>query len=126
MTQESISAADVRSGKVSLKPKKAKYGNKPIVVDGRRYASKREAKYCENLIQLEKAGKIGGLELQRRFQILGPKGELICVYVADAAFWDHEQDRFRVIDIKGIETDVFKIKRKLMRAFNGIDVEVVR
>lgn len=125
MTHERMSAAEARA-QLAPAAKLSKYRNKAVTVQGRRYASKREAKYCENLIQLEKAGKIGGLELQRRFQILGPKGELICVYVADAAFWDHEQDRFRVIDVKGVETDVFKIKRKLMRAFNGIDVEVVR
>ena len=125
MTQERMSAAEARV-QLAQAAKLSKYRNKAVTVQGRRYASKREAKYCENLIQLEKAGKIGGLELQRRFQILGPKGELICVYVADAAFWDHEQDRFRVIDVKGVETDVFKIKRKLMRVFNGIDVEVVK
>lgn len=124
MNQERMSAAEARALPKPAKP--SKYKNKRVVVNGRRYASIKEAEHCEKLIQLEKAGKIGGLELQRRFQILGPKGELICVYVADAAFWDHEQDRFRVIDVKGVETDVFKIKRNLMRAINGIDVEVVR
>lgn len=108
------------------KQKPRKYRNQPVVVDGRRYDSKREAAYCENLIVLEAAGKIGGLEFQKRFQLLGPKGELICTYVADAAFWDHEQDRFRVIDVKGVETDVFKLKRKMMLALKGIEVEVVR
>lgn len=125
MTQESISAAAWRAQKAQPKAKR-KYRNEPVVVDGRRYDSKREAAYCENLILLEKAGKIGGLEFQRRFQLLGPKGEVICVYVADACFWDHEQDRFRVIDVKGVETAVFKLKRKLMHAIKGIDVEVVR
>jgi len=125
LTQERMSAAEARA-QLAPAAKPSKYRNKPVTVKGRRYASKKEAIYCEGLIQLEKAGKIGGLELQRRFQILGPKGELICVYVADAAFWDHEQDRFRVIDVKGVETDVFKIKRNLMRALNGIEIEVVR
>ncbi|MHA6684474.1 DUF1064 domain-containing protein [Mesorhizobium sp. A556] len=106
--------------------KPRKYRNTPVVIDGRRYDSKREAAYCESLIQLEKAGKIGGLELQKRFPLLGPKGEVICVYIADAAFWDHEQDRFRVIDVKGVETDVFKLKRKMMRALKGIEIEVVK
>lgn len=119
-----VSAAEYRAG--LREPKKRKYRNEPVVIDGRRYASKREAAYCENLILLEKAGKIGGLEFQKRFSLLGPKGEVICTYVADAAFWDHEQDRFRVIDVKGVETDVFKLKRKMMRAIKGIDVEVVR
>ena len=121
-----ISAADVRSGKVSLKPKKAKYGNKPVVIDGRRYASELEATHCLKLIEREEKGEIGGLELQRRFKILGNNGEVICVYVADAAFWDHKEDRFRVLDFKGFETEVFKLKRKMMRALKGIDVEVVR
>ena len=121
-----MSAAEYRAGK-SKTEKPRKFRNEPIVVDGRRYASKREAAYCEELIQLEKAGKIGGLELQKRFELLGPTGEVICVYVADAAFWDHERDRFRVIDVKGApETEAFKLKRKMMRALKGIEVEVVR
>lgn len=120
---ERMSAAEFRA---RPKPVKRKYRNEPVVVDGRRYASKLEAAYCENLILLEKAGKIGGLELQKRFQILGPKGELICVYVADAAYWDHTEDRFRVIDVKGVETKEFKLKRKMMRALLGIEVEVVK
>ena len=124
MSQETISAAEARAWR-SKKP--LKFRNTPITVDGRRYASKREAAYCENLILLEKAGKIGGLELQRRFKILGPKGELICVYVADAAFWDHEQDRFRVIDVKGAPpTREFILKKKLMLIFKGIEVETVK
>jgi hypothetical protein len=125
MTTDRMSAAEARK---LLKPKKQrKFKNEPIVVDGRRYASKREAAFCEDLIRLEKAGKIGGLELQKRFELLGPTGELICVYVADAAYWDHEQDRFRVIDIKGApETAAFKLKRKMMRALKGLEVEVVK
>lgn len=120
---ERMSAAEFRA---RPKPVKRKYRNEPVVVDGRRYASKVEAAYCENLILLERAGKIGGLELQKRFPLLGPKGELICTYVADACFWDHEQDRFRCIDIKGCETAAFKLKRKMMRALLGIEVEVVK
>jgi hypothetical protein len=120
---ERMSAAEFRARPVE-KPRK--YRNQPVVIDGRRYDSKREAAYCESLIQLEKAGKIGGLEFQKRFPLLGPKGELICTYVADAVFWDHEQDRFRVIDVKGVETQVFRLKKRLMRALKGIEIEVVR
>ncbi|MCC0013607.1 MAG: DUF1064 domain-containing protein [Rhodobiaceae bacterium] len=126
MTQQRMSAAEYRAGKSKIE-KPRKFRNEPIVVDGRRYASKREAAYCEELIQLEKAGRIGGLELQKRFPLLGPTGEVICVYVADAAFFDHEQGRLRVIDVKGApETEAFKLKRKMMRVLKGIEVEVVR
>ena len=119
-----LTAAEARE--LLGKPKRSKYRSKAVVVDGVRYASKREAKVCLDLIQLEKAGKIGGLEFQKRFPLLGPKGEVICTYVADACFWDHEKDRLRVIDVKGFETEIFKLKRKMMRALKGIEVEVVR
>ena len=125
MTQKRMSASEYHTrGSKAEKPRK--YRNEPVIVDGRRYASKREAAYCEDLIRLEKAGRIGGLELQKRFPILAPNGEVICVYVADAAFWDHDQGRFRVIDVKGVVTPEFKLKRKMMRALKGIEVEVVR
>ena len=103
-----------------------KYRNQPVELDGIRFDSKREATYYAELKLREKAGEVGGVELQKRFPILGPAGELVCTYVADFAFWDHREDRFRVVDTKGVETDVFKLKRKMMRAFNGIDIEVVR
>jgi hypothetical protein len=108
------------------KPRKNKYRNQPVVVDGIRFASKREAAYYGELRMREKAGEVGAVELQRRFQLLGEKGELICVYVADFCFWDHTQDRFRVVDVKGVETEAFKLKRRMMRVLKGIDVEVVK
>lgn len=108
------------------KPKRAnKYHAKRITVDGRTYDSQAEARYGEQLLLLERARKVGGVERQRPFHVLGPKGELVCTYNADFCFWDHEQDRFRVIDVKGVETPVFRLKRKLLRAFLGIDVELV-
>lgn len=121
---ERMSAAEYRSRQREPKPRK--YRNEPVVIDGRRYDSKREAAYCENLIMMEKAGKIGGLELQKRFPLLGPKGELICTYIADAVFWDHEQDRLRVVDVKGVETKEFRLKKRLMWALKSIEIEVVR
>lgn len=119
-----LSAKEARE-LLGLAPKRSKYGNKRVTVNGRTYASEAEARHCEALILLEQAGKIGGLELQKRFQVLGPKGELVCTYVADAAYWDHEHDRFRVIDVKGVETKEFRLKRKLVKAFLGIEIEVV-
>ena len=122
-SQATMTAAQYRAH--GTKPKN-KFNAKKVTVDGRTYDSKAEARYCEHLIQREKAGEIGGLEFQKRFQVLGPKGELICTYIADAAFWDHKEDRFRVVDIKGVVTPVFRLKSKLVRAFLGINVEVVK
>lgn len=109
------------------KPKrKNKFGAKRTTVDGITFDSKREAAFYAELKLREKAGEVAGVELQRRFALLGQDGSLICTYVADFCFWDHVADRFRCVDVKGVETDVFKIKRKLKKACLGIDVEVVK
>lgn len=109
------------------KPKrKNKFGAKRTTVDGITFDSKREAAFYVELKLRERAGEVAGVELQRRFALLGHDGSLICTYVADFCFWDHVADSFRCVDIKGVETDVFKIKRKLMKACLGIDVEVVK
>lgn len=119
---ETISAAQYRQ----TKPKKSKYGNVKVMLDGIAFDSKAEAKYYSNLKIRERAGEVGGVELQRSFAILGPKGELVCTYRSDFCFIDHSQDgRFRCVDVKGFETPEFKLKRKLMKAFLQIDVETV-
>lgn len=119
-----LTAAEGRA--LLANPKRSKYRNRKVVVDGFTYDSEAEADYCERLKLREKAGEISGLELQRPFAIPAPNGEVITVYKADAVFWDHVADRFRVIDVKGVETPVFKLKRKLMRLLLGVEVEVVR
>lgn len=106
------------------KKKKLKFKNIRVEIDGIRFASKKEGEYYANLKNREKAGEVSGVALQRRFELFGPDGALICVYVADFCFWDHIADRFRCIDVKGVETDVFKLKRKLMKSCLSIDVEV--
>ena len=120
---ETLTAAEYR--KQASKPKRSKYGNRKVVIDGRKYDSNREAEYCEGLIVCEKAGAISGLEFQRRFPLLGPKGELIATYIADACFIDTE-GKFRCQDVKGVITKEFRLKRKMMRALLGIEVEIVK
>ena len=106
--------------------RKSKYGAKRTMVDGVLFDSKAEGAYYSMLKMREKAGEVSAVELQRPFPILGPKGELICTYKADFCFWDHKADRFRVVDVKGVETDVFKLKRKMMRILLGIEVETTK
>ena len=119
-----ITAAEFRATQV--KPKKSKYRNIPVEVDGIRFASKAEAARYNVLKLREKAGEIGGLELQRRFPIIVGAGAVVTVYVSDFAYWDHQRDRFVVEDVKGVATPVFRLKQKLMQAVLGIDVEVIK
>lgn len=96
-----------------------KYKAKPQIVRGVRYASQKEAAYCEGLRHLESAGKIRNLELQPRFPLI-VNGVKVCTYVADAAYF---QNNARVvIDVKGVKTPLYRMKRKLLLAlFPGID-----
>lgn len=124
MKQERITAADAKA--LLAKPKKAKYRNTPVFIDGIRFASKREGAYYAELKIREKAGEVSAVELQTPFALIGPDGLLISTYKADFCFWDATQDRFRVIDVKGVETKEFRIKKRLMKSLKGIDVEIVR
>lgn len=121
---ERISAAEFREAQT--KPKRSKYRNVPTVVDGIRFASKREAAYYSELKMREKAGEVYEIELQRRYALTGPTGILMATYVADMVFYDAVQRKTRVVDVKGKETDMFRLKRKMMRALLGIEVEVVK
>ncbi|MDD6906583.1 MAG: DUF1064 domain-containing protein [Finegoldia magna] len=96
----------------------SKYRAKKAEVDGIKFDSKREAeRYCE-LKLLEKAKEIRNLELQPRFLLqdkfkdkMGTTHRKI-EYVADFMYVDKD-DKKIVEDVKGVMTDVYKLKKKL-------------
>lgn len=94
-----------------------KYGAHKTTIDGHTFDSAREAeRYCE-LKVMAKAGVIKHLELQPSFPLQdgfeckGKKYRPI-IYKADFAYTD-EHGEYVVEDVKGMETDVFKLKRKM-------------
>jgi hypothetical protein len=118
---ERMSAADLRA----IAKRQQKYGNVITTVDGIKFHSKREAAYYSELKLREKAGEVYEVELQRPYA-LTIDGRLICTYIADFVFFDQTVMRTRCIDVKGMETDLFKIKRKLMKAIHNVEVECVK
>lgn len=96
----------------------SKYNAKKKVVDGHTFDSKREAeRYCE-LKLFVRAGEIRNLELQPRFLLQdkfvdkqGNKHRKI-EYVADFMYVD-KSGKTVVEDVKGVLTDVYKLKKKL-------------
>ena len=77
---------------------------------------------------MEKAGEIRDLQLQPSFE-LRVNGLLICKYRADFQYkrWRNGDDRTQVVeDVKGFVTDLYRIKKRLMKACCGIDVQEVR
>lgn len=110
--------------------KAPKYKARPVLIDGYRFASQREGDRYRTLKLLERAGHITALELQPVF-VLAP-GVLVpgekrkrpaLRYVADFAYTDQDGRRV-VLDVKGVQTPVFRIKMHLL-ALQGVEVKVV-
>jgi hypothetical protein len=95
-----------------------KYKAVPKVIDGIRFASTAEADAYTKLRILQKAGKIVKIELQPHFKLHAG-----IVYVADFRItW--VTGSVEIVDVKGHETPVFKLKMKLMKVDHP-DVKVI-
>lgn len=94
----------------------SKYKNKKTQVDMYVFDSAKEAQRYKELKLLERAKEIGNLELQPRFLLQesfkkNGKTYRKIEYVADFKYIEH--GKTIVEDVKGLQTDVFKIKHKL-------------
>lgn len=96
-----------------------KYRNKKTVVDGITFDSQKEAKRYQELKLMQMAGAISNLELQKKYSI-DINGVHVCFYVADFAYVENGESVTE--DVKGVKTDVYKIKRLLMWAVLGIEI----
>ncbi|WP_050613314.1 DUF1064 domain-containing protein [Bacillus testis] len=95
----------------------AKYHNKKTVIDGITFDSKAEALYYEQLKQLKENKQIKDFELQPRFllqEAFKKNGKTFrkIEYIADFKVTNLD-DSVEIIDIKGVETEAFKLKKKL-------------
>lgn len=126
----------------------SKYHAKKTVVDNIAFASAKEAARYRQLKALQAAGKISGLELQKRYELIPPQYEVYprygkggkqlkdgvkCLekamyYVADFVFYD-ENKRLVVEDVKGYKGgaayQMFAVKRKLMLYMLGIKIQEI-
>lgn len=103
-----------------------KYHASKTEIDGIRFDSRKEAARYSELKLLERAGEIRDLQLQVPFELI-PKqeGERACTYVADFVYHMTDTGKMVVEDAKGMRTDVYKIKRKLMLWRHGIRIREV-
>ena len=101
------------------KPKKSKYKNIRVQYNGKWFDSKKEMRRYQQLELLQRAGKIKNLCCQVTYNLLpttriGGQTQRKTTYTADFVYWDIEKDCEVIEDAKGMRTDVYKIKRKLM------------
>ena len=92
-----------------------KFGAIKTKVDGVMFDSRLESQWYGYLKILGTAGQIEGLELQKEF-VLKVADKQICIYISDYFFFDKLKKKWVVGDAKGVLTDVFKIKWKLMQS----------
>lgn len=119
---------------------KSKYGANKAVVDGITFASKKEARRYSQLKLLERAGEISDLQLQVKFELIPTQFEEVevngkirrgkCIersisYYADFTYKDNSTGETVVEDAKGMKTEVYKIKKKLMLYIHGIKIKEV-
>lgn len=123
----------------------SKYGNRKTVVDGITFDSKKEANRFRELQLLERAGKITALQRQVKYVLIPTQREFSneiykkgahqghfkpgkvlekeCSYIADFAYI--QDGAYVVEDTKGVRTEAYKIKRKLMLERYGIQIKEV-
>lgn len=95
--------------------KKTKYKNKKTVYNGNKYDSKKEAKYAYQLNLRLRAKDIKKWQRQVRMPIY-INNKKICVYILDFKI-THNDNSIEFVDVKGFETDVFKLKKKMFEAY---------
>ena len=108
-----------------------KYGNVKTVIDGIKFDSKHESMRYIELKYLQRIGQIRDLQLQVPFELLpaqkdenGKVKERAVKYIADFVYFDRDGNLV-VEDAKGIKTDAYKLKKKMMRYFKGIEIKEV-
>lgn len=87
---------------------------------GRTFDSKGECARAETLWAEQQAGRISNLRFQTSFPI-AVNGQKVCTYRADFTYLDGNGDAV-VEDFKGVRTDVYKLKRRLLKAAWGIEI----
>lgn len=121
----------------------SKYGNKKVTLDGITFDSKKEAKRWYELCYLQRGGLIWDLQRQVEFILIpsqyetyeryGKNGQRLkdgvrtiekeCKYVADFVYHDSSTGRVVVEDTKGMKTEAYRIKKKLMLQVYGIKIQ---
>lgn len=104
------------TGKLPTSQTKSKYQNRKTELDGVMYDSKKEARRAAELNLMLKNGEIITLARQVRFRLT--KG---IEYVADFVYTTKDGEQI-IEDVKGMKTDVYKLKKKLMKELRNIEI----
>jgi len=129
MTRKAGERISARVARELLKaPKRSKYRNKHVVVDGIRFDSQREATRWHVLRLMERSGDIKALIRQPRYPLMVGT-EKIGEYVADMEYLDAVSGQVITEDVKSEATEriaLFQWKRKHFEAQYRRKIRVTR
>lgn len=104
--------------RLDVQIKQNKYHNKKVEYDGHKFDSKKEMLHYAALKELEKHGYITDLQLQVKFE-LQPSfkydGKTIraITYIADFVYFNIQENKTIVVDVKGFKTKEYMLKKKM-------------
>ena len=106
--------------------KGSKYGNRKTEVDGITFDSRKEAERYQELRLMERAGLISGFQRQVKIEIIPKTAKFrACYYIADYVYFDKQTGKTVYEDAKGMRTEIYKLKKKLMYWRHGIEIKEV-
>lgn len=123
--QERMTAAELRAT-TGGPAKRSKYGARRTTVDGITFDSAAEATRYQVLKLKLDMGFIHDLRLQVPYPITVGNGVVVAIYKADFVYVEDGANFEIAEDVKGMDTPVSKLKRKLVEAIHGVKVEIVR
>jgi hypothetical protein len=109
--------------------KKSKYNNKITELDSIKFHSRKESMRYSQLKLYEKGGLITDLRLQVPYElipklVINGKTERAIKYIADFVYFDTVHKVEICEDVKGMITDVFKLKYRLMFQIHNIQIKI--
>lgn len=102
-----------------------KYGARKTYVDGIKFDSKAEAQYWLQ----HKTSK--GIQRQVKFTLVKPykkygKTFREVSYIADFVFYDDHGNILKVVDVKGVRTQLFNVKAKIFMSMYEVPLYVAK
>lgn len=126
----------------SKRAREGKYNAHKVTTAFGKFDSSHEYNVFLNLLDKQERGLISDLHRQVEYELIPAQYEKVikhlkkrdkevevcvekkCSYYADFTFTDCD-GKFHVLDAKGMKTDVYKLKKKLMLWRHGIKIEEV-
>lgn len=103
---------------------KNKYNAQKTEYNGVIYDSKAEARRAQELDILLASGYISDLKRQEKLDFFVNNKKMF-TYIPDFTYFDNTKQIHVYEDVKGVQTPVFRIKKKCIEAYYNIKIDII-